>query len=205
MSAPRPVEQILSRLPRPFALRRLVGIAGPPASGKSTLAKALADALIAGGETAVIVPMDGFHLDNAILSVRGLLARKGAPETFDSAGFAALLPRLRSREDVAVPLFDRTRDLAIAGAAVVAPACDYVIVEGNYLLLNEDPWRSLSPLWDMTVYISPPAPVLRERLIARWTDHGLALADALARAEGNDMVNARRIEAWRLPSDLTFA
>jgi pantothenate kinase len=197
-------ETLLSHLPPPGAARRLIAIAGPPASGKSTLAQAFCSILLAKGQRAALVPMDGFHLDNPVLRERGLLARKGAPETFDAAGFSALIPRLQSREEVAVPLFDRPRDIAVAGAAVVARDCDYVIVEGNYLLFDEAPWRGLAARWDLSAFIAPSDNVLRERLVGRWLDHGLTMADAISRAEGNDLANARRIMAARLPSDLDF-
>lgn len=193
---------ILARLPAPAKKRRLIAMAGPPAGGKSTMAEALTQRLNSDGRSAALVPMDGFHLDNAVLVARGLLPRKGAPETFDADGFVALIARLAERRDVAVPVFDRARDIAIAGAAIVPAACDYVVVEGNYLLFDADPWRDLAPLWDLSVFLTVPMPVLRDRLVARWRDHGLDETAALARAEGNDLPNARRILTDRLPAML---
>jgi len=184
--------------------RHLVAVAGAPASGKSELARALTAAVNRAGRTARTIPMDGFHLDNRILDARGLRHRKGAPETFDAEGFIALVHRLKSGAEVVYPLFDRARDLAVAGAAVIGPDCDLAIIEGNYLLFDADPWRALAPLWDISVWLETPETVLLDRCIRRWLDHDHSPDSARARAEGNDMVNARRIAAARLPADLTL-
>jgi len=149
--------------------------------------------------------MDGFHLDNAVLDARGLRARKGAPETFDAAGFIALIERLRSGAEVVYPLFDRARDLSIAGAGVVPTDCDFVIVEGNYLLFNEDPWSALARMWDVSAWLDTSEETVRERCIARWLAHGHTEPQARARAEGNDLANARRVLAARLPADVVLA
>jgi len=179
--------------------RFIVGIAGPPASGKSTLAERLRTLL---GEAAALVPMDGFHLDNAVLSARQLLARKGAPETFDFDGFEATLKRLRAPgADVVVPLFDRAADLARAGAGIVPASARFVIVEGNYLLLDEEPWTRLAGLFDRTVYLDVPRGELAHRLVQRWIDHGLSEQAARERAFSNDMVNVQRVEDRRRTAD----
>lgn len=123
--------------------RLLIAIAGPPGSGKSTLAEAVVAELVARGHDAVMMPMDGFHLDNRLLQDRGLRARKGAPETFDFGGFHAALERVRKQPSVILPVFDRTRDIAIAGAVEIRAATRIVVVEGNYLCLDEEPWRRL--------------------------------------------------------------
>ena len=179
--------------------RFIVGIAGPPASGKSTLAERLRALL---GEAAALVPMDGFHLDNAVLSARQLLARKGAPETFDFDGFEATLKRLRAPgADVVVPLFDRAADLARAGAGIVPASARFVIVEGNYLLLDEEPWTRLAGLFDRTVYLDVPRGELAHRLVQRWIDHGLSEQAARERAFSNDMINVQRVEDRRRAAD----
>ncbi|MCB2109758.1 MAG: nucleoside/nucleotide kinase family protein [Defluviimonas sp.] len=195
---------MLAVLPPEGARRRLVALAGPPAGGKSTLAAALSAALAARGESAVVVPMDGFHLDNAVLRGRGLLSRKGAPETFDAEGFIALVTRLRQGAEVAIPLFDRQRDIAVAGAAIVPADCRTVIVEGNYLLFDAEPWRRLAALWDLAVFLEEDEGELAARLVQRWRDHGLDARAARQRAEANDLPNARRILSARLPATLVL-
>jgi len=189
---------------RPLAdRRRLLAIAGPPASGKSTLAAALAGALTREGCIAETVPMDGFHLDNRLLDSRGLRARKGAPETFDAAGFIALVRRLRSEAEVCFPIFDRGQDQAIAGAGVVTPDCEIAIVEGNYLLFDEPPWDGLAQAWDLSIWIETPREMLLQRCVERWLDHGHSPEAARARAEANDLANAARIRAARRVPDMT--
>jgi len=180
-------------------LRKLVALAGPPASGKSTLAENIAQRL-----NAQVVPMDGFHLDNAILAKRGLLDRKGAPETIDAAGFVHMVRRLRDEQDVIYPLFDRTRDLAIAGAGHIDATCRTVVIEGNYLLHDADIWRDLHDLWDFSIRLQVSESILRDRLIARWTDHGLSADEAAVRADGNDLRNARTMASAHLSADLTI-
>lgn len=185
--------------------RRLVAIAGAPAGGKSFLAADLVSAVNSAGCTATVVQMDGFHLDNALLDMQGLRHRKGAPETFDVEGFIALMQRLKDGAKVVYPLFDRQRDLAIAGAAAIPEACNVVIVEGNYLLFDEAPWSSLAAIWDFSIWLDIPEDVLKDRLLQRWLDHGHTEAEALERAQSNDLPNARRILKNRLPADMTLA
>jgi pantothenate kinase len=181
--------------------RYLVGISGAPASGKSTLSAELARRLNAQGRKTVVVPMDGFHLDNGILDARGLRARKGAPETFDAPGFLRLVRALKSGDEVFAPVFDRTRDVAIAGAVAVPSAARVVIVEGNYLMFNEAPWRDLAPLWDVSVRVDVPMPELRARLIQRWLSLNHSSPVATRRAEGNDIPNAQRVIDHALACD----
>ncbi|MDN2578847.1 nucleoside triphosphate hydrolase [Aquibium sp. ELW1220] len=183
--------------------RFIVAIAGPPGAGKSTLAEKLLPLFPEG--TAAIVPMDGFHYDNAVLDRRGLLPRKGAPETFDVAGLTAALQRVRAGdEDVAVPLFDRAADLARAGAAIVPRDVRFVLVEGNYLLSDEAPWNGLAPLFDFAVFLDVAEPELERRLVERWRQHGHSPEDAIARAFSNDIPNARRVLARRRPADVEW-
>jgi fructokinase len=198
------VAAIIARLRERPDARRLVALSGPPGTGKSTVAAALADALRDRGEAVSVVPMDGFHLDNGVLDARGLLPRKGAPETFDAAGFIAAIVRLTAGGEVVVPIFDRARDIAIAGASVVPAGTRTVIVEGNYLMFDAEPWRALAGLWDLAVFLDAPEDELRTRLVRRWRDHGLDERAALARAEANDLPNARRIRAARLAGAVTL-
>ena len=173
--------------------RRLVAIAGAPGSGKSTLAEAVVERLNELGRDTALMPMDGFHLDDRLLQQRGLLARKGAPETFDFGGFSSALKRVRNEPSVILPVFDRAREIAIAGAAEIRPETRIVIVEGNYLCLNETPWRTLAELWDLAFFLDVPMKELERRLIARWLAYGFDEAGARAKAHGNDIVNAERV------------
>ncbi len=191
----------ISALPSP-SVRHRVAIVGPPGAGKSTLAEALVARLNRDAQVAALVPMDGFHLDNRILDARGLRARKGAPETFDAAGFVRMVERLDTEPEVVIPVFDRARDIAIAGASVVTPDHRIAVVEGNYLLLSEAPWNRLAAAWDLSVALRPPVEVLRARLIERWLAHGHDPDAARARAEGNDLANARRVLNDSLPADI---
>lgn len=184
--------------------RVLVAIAGPPASGKTTLADELARRLNAQKCETSVVPQDGFHLDNQVLEARGDLGRKGAPHTFDGAGFVHMVRRLKERADVAVPVFDRTRDIAIAGARVIPASAEVIIVEGNYLLFDDAPWFNLASLWTLSVRLDVPMADLRARLIQRWLGHGLSSAAATRRATTNDIPNAQSVIDKVLPATLTL-
>lgn len=196
-SLERQCEDIVAIVPK--GRRRLVALAGPPGSGKSTLAAALVSRLTSIGSPARVVPMDGFHLDNSVLEARGLLARKGAPETFDAAGFVRLIHAVAHEEEVVFPVFDRTRDIAIAGADIITAEHETLVIEGNYLLLNQSPWRALAALWDDAALLEVPLDVLRARLIQRWLDHGHTAQQAADRADANDMANARLVLSQSLP------
>jgi pantothenate kinase len=200
----RHVYELTDHLVEIDAPRTMVAVAGAPGSGKSTLATEVARRLNARGRSAVVVPMDGFHLDNRLLEMRGLLHRKGAPETFDAHGFIRLIRAIRAGGEVIAPVFDRTRDLSIAGAVAVPANARFVLVEGNYLMFDETPWSDLADLWDITVRLDVPMPELRARLIQRWLNQNLSRAVATRRAEGNDIPNAQRVIAQALPCDFTF-
>lgn len=186
------------------ATRYLVAVTGAPGCGKSTLSEELVKRLNMKGHRSTVVPMDGFHLDNGILEARGLRPRKGAPETFDAPGFVRLIKALKTGEEVFAPSFDRTRDIAIAGSVAVPADIKFVIVEGNYLMFDEDPWRELADLWDMTVRLDVPMPELRARLIHRWLSLNYSRTVATRRAEGNDIPNAQRVVDKALPCDVTL-
>lgn len=175
--------------------RLLVAVAGPPGSGKSTFSEALVAALnthedkLASG-----VSMDGYHLDNRQLDRLGLRSRKGAPQTFDFDGFRCLLGCLReSQRPVYFPVFDRELDIAIAGAGVVLPETDVVIVDGNYLMLDEAPWNSLSTYFGFEIFLRASLACLDERLTRRWLEHGNDPDSAAHRTKSNDLPNAELI------------
>lgn len=188
------------------AKRFLVAIAGPPGAGKSTLADNLAAALRTRGESAEVLPMDGFHMDNAILIERGLLARKGIPETFDVRGFIDIVRAVRpADQEVLVPVFDRSRELAIASARVVSPEHRFIIVEGNYLLFNLGKWAELEGMFDYSIMLAPPIEVLEARLWDRWRGYRLSEDAARAKVYENDLPNGRLILENRRPADVTLA
>lgn len=190
----RAVETIIAALPdpRPTSRRVIVALAGPPASGKSTLAAALRDSML----NAAVLGMDAFHFDNQVLASRGDLGRKGAPHTFDVDGYAHCLRRLRSEptHPIAIPEFDRSLELTRHAAAIVSPQQNVVITEGNYLLLDRDPWTALAPLFDLTVWLDVAWSTIEERISERWLGHGLSAEDAARRLATNDGPNARLVQ-----------
>jgi pantothenate kinase len=183
--------------------RFMVAIAGPPGAGKSTTGERLRELL--SDAPAALVPMDGFHLDNRILNERGHRARKGAPDTFDFGGLKAMLERLKTGGgDIAVPLFDRDEDFARGSASIVRASDRIVLVEGNYLLLDEAPWNELAALFDFTVFLDVPRGPLAHRLVQRWISHGLSEEEARQRAFTNDMPNAERVISAMIAPDVTI-
>ena len=207
MSQPTTIDALCNRLlAQPGAQRYLTAIAGAPGSGKSTLAEKLADALNADTPgSAAVLPMDGYHYDDSVLNDRGWRPRKGAPHTFDVSGFSHMLTRMRANQEpeIAVPVFDRSIEIARAGARLIPRSVRHIIVEGNYLLLNQPPWDGLAAQFDLTVFLEVPLAELERRLKARWSD--LKGDDLITKMEGNDLPNARLVATQSKPADLVVA
>ena len=171
--------------------RQVMAIAGAPGAGKSTLVERLADALK--GQPVAILPMDGFHYDDAVRHAMGRRPWKGAPDTFDVGGLRSVLLRLRDGAEgaVAVPVFDRDLEISRGSARIIPPQTRLILAEGNYLLLDRDPWRSLRPCFDTTVLIEVPEAELRRRLRQRWVGYGLTEAEIDFKLDQNDLPNGR--------------
>jgi len=200
------LETLIRRLATsPPGKRVLVAVAGAPGSGKSTLASHLAVGLNRlSVHRAAILPMDGFHYDDSVLSAVGRLQKKGAPDTFDVGGLLQMLRRLRANteETIAVPVFDRELEVSRGAARLIPRSTDIVIVEGNYLLSGEAPWSGLAPMFDTTVLIDVPEATLRERLLRRWRDHGYDPETARRKAERNDLPNGRYVREHSIEPDI---
>lgn len=181
--------------------RAVLGICGAPGAGKSTLAARLAAEV---GATAVIVPMDGFHLHDTELARLGLSDRKGAPETFDVRGYVALLRRLRTETDhvVYAPEFDRVREESVAGAIAVRPEHRLVVTEGNYLLLDAPGWSDVLPLLDESWFVEVDDGVRMTRLEARHVAHGRPPEEAQRWATVSDQANADVVARTRAAADV---
>lgn len=169
--------------------RRIIGIVGKPGSGKSTVAEALVTAV---GQGAALLPMDGFHLSNAVLESLGIADRKGAPHTFDVHGYVALLRRIRSEmsHPIYFPIFDREMEESITAQGVVKPNTHLIITEGNYLLLASDGWEEVRALLDEIWFVDVDDRLRLDRLIARHIRYGRSPSAAQAWAQGTDELNA---------------
>lgn len=199
-----PVREDISAL-LDTADRVLVGITGPPGAGKTTLARTLVDDFSStpGADAVGYVPMDGFHLSNAVLDRLGRRDRKGAPDTFDAAGFVAVLARIADGEEtVYVPDFDHTVGEPIAASLLVPTTSRLVIVEGNYLGLDQPGWDGVRPLLHRLVYVDADAEVRRERLLKRHIAARKTAAEARAWIETVDEANAGLIAGTRSLADV---
>jgi pantothenate kinase len=184
--------------------RAIVALAGAPGSGKSTLAEKLVGKL--NGRKpgfAAVLPMDGFHYDDLYLVPAGLRPRKGAPHTFDVNGLFHTLQRLRARDEaeVAVPVFDRKIEIARAGARLIPAEVPVIVVEGNWLLLDQAPWTRLHALFDVTAMVDVAEHVLRSRLRGRWERLGLSEPEIIEKLDENDLPNGRLVRDGSVPAD----
>jgi pantothenate kinase len=191
------VEALLAR-----QRRVILGIAGLPGAGKTTVAELIASSF----DDAVHMPMDGFHLADAELRRLGRLDRKGAIDTFDGFGYLALLQRVR-RQDVGVvyaPAFDRDIEQPIAGSIRVDPTARLIVTEGNYLLDDEEPWPQVRRTLDEVWFVDCAPEERRRRLIARHIEFGKSPEDAQVWVRDVDELNAARIERGRQHADFVI-
>jgi pantothenate kinase len=180
--------------------RRILGIAGPPGGGKSTVAREVVAAL---GELAQLVPMDGFHLAQAELVRLGRRDRMGAPDTFDAAGYAALLARLKGDGPVVyAPEFRREIEEPIAGAIAIPHNVPLVVTEGNYLLLAEGEWANVRPLLDEAWYVETDDELRVQRLIQRHIEFGKTPEHARAWVMRSDERNAALVATTASAADV---
>ncbi|GAB3953987.1 nucleoside/nucleotide kinase family protein [Micromonospora vulcania] len=181
--------------------RQLLGIAGAPGAGKSTLAERIVAEI---GPTARLVPMDGFHLAQSQLLRLGRADRKGAMDTFDANGYVSLLRRLRRLEPTSVyaPEFRRDIEEAVAGAIEVPPSVRLVVTEGNYLLLPDFPWQEIRQLLHEVWFLDLDVEVRQRRLTARHEAYGRSPEQARAWALGSDEVNAALVTGTAGGADL---
>jgi pantothenate kinase len=192
----RQIAALVESLP---AGRVVLGLSGAPGAGKSTLAAALATAY-----GVPVVPMDGFHRPNAELEAMGRRDAKGAPDTFDAAGYAALLARLRTGERVLAPAFDHRQPDPVADAIEVPAGASLVVTEGNYLLLDEPRWRAVRDECDVVWHLVTDETTRVERLVARHVAAGRSPDDARAWVARVDGANAEVVEAVADRADLVL-
>jgi len=187
--------------------RIMIGIAGCPGAGKSTISHYLKTKL----DQVKIVQMDGFHLTNEILEEGNLLSRKGSPDTFDLAGFSALLDRIKmpllntnntKKSPIYAPLFNRELDASIGSAIEIKDSDKFILVEGNYLLLDQTGWRDLNPLLDISIFIEVDESTLIARLTQRWLDLGLEPKAALDKVNLNDALNIKLVTENLIEADI---
>ncbi|MEU6136100.1 nucleoside/nucleotide kinase family protein [Nocardioides sp. NPDC047086] len=183
--------------------RFVLGIVGPPGAGKSTLSERLRDVLNEDGNVAVVAPMDGFHRSNAELDAMAARARKGEPDTFDAEAYVAALRKVRNRERVEWPTFSRVTDEPVPGGVVIEDE-PVVIAEGNYLLLEDGPWKDVRSLLDEVWFVDVPDDVLVPRLFERFLAGGRSREEAEAKIAASDLRNAALVRATRDRADLVL-
>lgn len=183
--------------------RFILGIAGYPGAGKTTLAQALVREINKNRDVAIVVPMDGFHLSNSTLEEMKILELKGIPDSFDAIGFINLLEKLREEPPTKTlcPLFDRSIEASIENAIEVKTDHKIVITEGNYLLLERAPWNRVRTLLDEVWFVDTSFEVILPRLIERHIAGGRDADGARAKVESTDMPNARLVEESRKLAD----
>ena len=169
--------------------RYFIALSGPPASGKSTISEKIANDLTNKGHQSSVLQMDGFHYDDKILKDKNLISKKGAPETFDVMGLANFLSRLKTEEEVVIPVFDRSLELSRSSAVIIPKETKVILTEGNYLLLNSKPWNILHKFFDSSIMIKCEEKKLEKRLLDRWKNFNLSKDEIDQKVYENDLPN----------------
>jgi len=185
--------------------RVLIAVAGAPGSGKSTLAERAVEIINKDHHlNAALFPMAGYHYDDVVLEQMGRRPYKGAIDTFDAHGLRHMLKRLKANEDdvVAVPVFDRSIEIARAGGNLIPRSTNIIVCEGNYLLARQPPWDKLKEIFDFTVFVDVDEDHLRQRLQNRWRSYGLDPTEINRKVEENDLPNGLAIVAGSAEPDL---
>lgn len=182
----------------------LIGVAGAPASGKSTLAERLVADFNEIGIVACYCPMDGFHLKNAVLDALGLRCVKGRIDTFDSQAFASAVKLVKDRTAFWWPLYSRQRHEPVAEGTRISGKEKVYVIEGNYVLDRDEPWLSAALDYDLRIFVDAPDAILRERLLDRHKHGGRTAQEASNKIDHNDMPNARKIRERRQDVDILY-
>ena len=181
--------------------RKIIALAGALASGKSTLAETLAEQI----PNCALFAMDGFHIDDGILIKRGHMPRKGSPHTFDAVGFAYLLERLvMGQDDIYAPSFDRNLELSRNASVFIPKSVETIIVEGNYVLLDDPSWTRNAKFYDLTIMLHVPLEEIKRRLVKRWQHYQLDEQTALAKIQDNDLPNAELVMGNSVKADFVL-
>ena len=184
--------------------RYLIALAGPPASGKTTVSEKITKDLNLKGYPSNILQMDAFHYDNGILENKGLLSKKGSSETFDVMGLKNFLNRLNDEDEVIVPIFDRSLELSKSSAVIISKKTRVIIVEGNYLLLNSEPWKQLHNYFQSKIIIDCEEKIREERLIKRWENFNLPKEEIHKKVYENDLPNGLNVLQNSIEADYTI-
>lgn len=199
--------QMLSTSISTNSQRQFVAIVGAPASGKSTLAEQLQNAINQSLDkpVATVLAQDGFHFDNALLIKLGRMEKKGSPDTFDVSGLHAMIDRLKTESEVIAPAFDRSIEISRNCVHEIHAEHRLILVEGNYLLLeNDEHWRKLQPLFDTSIFIDVPLHTLQKRLESRWIHYGLSQNEMADKIRNNDLPNAMTVIHHSAQADVIF-
>ena len=201
---PSLLKAVEARLP-PSQLPMIIAITGPPAAGKSTLAGKIVDDLDAAGQSTCYCPLDGFHRTNAELESGSLCSVKGRIDTFNAPAFAHAVARIGARETFWWPLYSRDRHDPVPEGTRVKGTETVCVIEGNYILAEEEPWRSAAAFYSLRIFVDAPDAALQERLLQRHLRGGRSESEAREKIRQTDFPNARTIRESAASADIDFA